>query len=92
MNPQQVITELLAQKMRNIKSLLQSDQLRGSLGLSLGCGTRIMSRSLPVLCFKWEATSIRQLKWKYLTHTIGAVEIFVNQWRGAWDMIEMTVV
>jgi len=57
MNPYATITPLLLAKIKKMKSLLHNDQFRGSLGLSLGCGIRMMSLSFPVLCFKKETAS-----------------------------------
>src|SRR5271170_6891079 len=54
MNPYATINPLLLAKIKKMKSLLHKGQFRGSRGLSLGCGMRIMSLSLPVLCLREE--------------------------------------
>src|ERR1700731_3128429 len=52
MTPHAPITALLLQSIKSIRSLFQRGQLRGSRGLLLGCGTRIMSLSLPEPCLR----------------------------------------
>lgn len=88
MNPYAIISPLLLAKIKKMKSLFHRGQLRGSLGLSLGCGIRMISLSLPVLCFKKETTyqfiSIREyhLVLRYLYSTLLPAELCLEHGSG----------
>jgi hypothetical protein len=60
--PHAPTTAVSMQMMNSIKSFFQSGQFNGSRGESLGCGTRMISLSFPVPCFKCAVPETKRLR------------------------------